>query len=250
MHNLFTEKVKLEPISHRYYDAAGREYMSVSKFLKLLSEPFENTYAYRAADDETRAKWAAKRDDAANHGTRIHNALEDFDNTGLISADNMEFEPLIKDVSLKYSEYHKTYNEVCLYNEKYMLAGTTDKICVVSNRRDSVVDIADFKTNGAHGIEFFSRYGKTLYEPLSHLHDCNYVKYSLQLSLYAYFFEELTGRRVRRMYLHFIPPQDPMSHTKIPVMYMKNDVKLLLDKYAANVSVKADNNKETEILEF
>jgi hypothetical protein len=247
MHNLFPNKVKLEPISHRYYHENGDEYMSWSKFSKNLSQQFEDKYAYKIATPEKRAEWAVKRDDAANHGTRIHNALEYYDETGLIKAEDAEFTELIKSVASEYGAYNKVHNEVCLYNETYKIAGTTDKICVVSNRKDSAVDLADYKTNGM-GIDYFSKYGDKLYPPLDHLQDCNFVKYSLQLSLYAYFFEELTGRKVRRLYIHFIPPQNPMSHYKIPVMYMKNDIKLILDKYA--VKNPQSNNQSQEVLEF
>lgn len=246
-HCLFPEKVKLNHADHRYFSEDGEEYMSVSKFLKFISQPFEDTYAYRVADDETKAKWAEKRDNAASHGTRIHNALEDYGKTGIVSADNQEFDSLIKSVIGEYGEYYKCYDEVCLYNDKYKIAGTTDKICAVSNRKTSYVDIADYKTNGA-GIDFFSKYGKNLYAPLDHLQDCNYIKYCIQLSLYAYFFEELTGRKVRRLYLHFIPPADPMTHHKIPVMYLKNDIKLLLDLHANKVV--QSTAKVEEITEF
>jgi len=39
-----------------------------------------------------------------------------------------------------------------------------------------------------------------------------------------------------------------MSHYKIPVLYMKNDIKLILDKYA--VKNLQSNNQSQEVLEF
>lgn len=234
-HGLFIEKVKLEPIAHKYFDASGNEYMSVSHFIKKLSQPFEDTYPYRIADDATRAEWAKKRDDAANGGTRVHNALEDFSKTGKVKESDLEFQDAVRDIISMYNDYHTCHEEVCLYNEKYRLAGTTDKLCVISRSKNSAVDIADYKTNTAgDGINFFSKYSKRLYEPLEHLEDCNFIKYSIQLSLYAYFFEELTGRKVRRLYIHHVPLSDLKNHKIIPVMYIKNDIKALLEKYAGN----------------
>ncbi len=234
IHTLFPNKVKLEPVSHRYHDNSGNEYMSVSKLLKMIAEKFEDTHAYARATNETKAEWKAIGKESADHGTRIHNALELFSDTGQILKEDEDLEEIIKSVSAEYSEYHKSYNEVCLYNDKYKIAGTTDKICAISNRKDCEVDLADFKSNNRNGIQYFNKYKKRLYAPFDHLQDCNYVKYSFQLSIYAYFFEELTGRKVRNLFIHSIN-SEKKTHQKIPVMYLKNDVKLLLDTYAGKI---------------
>jgi len=102
---------------------------------------------------------------------------------------------------------------------------------MISNRGTSDFDLSDFKTNSRKGIVYYSKYGKRCFEPIGHLQDCNYVRYSLQLSVYAYFMEQLTGRKVRQMWIHYIPSDNYMAHRRIPVMYMKNDVLLLLEFY-------------------
>ncbi len=234
IHTLFPNKVRLEPVTHTYSDGEGNSYMSVSALLKMIAEKFEDTPAYKIASEEKRLEWKQIGKESADHGTRIHNALELFSNTGQILKEDEEYEGLIKDVSAEYNEYHKSFNEVCLYNEKYRVAGTTDKICAISNRKDCEVDLADFKTNNRKGITYFNPYKKRLYPPFDHLQDCNYVKYSFQLSIYAYFFEELTGRKVRNLFIHSINAENK-THTKIPVLYLKNDVKLLLDTYAGKI---------------
>jgi len=231
IHTLFNNSVSLEPISHTYQNNIGQQYLSVSKFLSLLSERFEDTIAYKRASEETRAEWKGKGKIAADHGTNIHEALELYNKTGQILQENSHLEVAIKSIISDYSEYHQSHDEICLYSDKYRLAGTTDKICMISNRKDCEVDLADYKTNIRNGIKFYSDYKKRMFAPLDHLQDCNYVKYSLQLSIYAYMFEELTGRKVRQLYIHFIPPLDMMRHCKIPVLYMKNDVKVLLELY-------------------
>jgi len=235
LHTLFPTKVTLDHETHTYTDNLGRQYLSVTKFLGLLSEKFEDTPAYARASDETRAQWKEKGRAAANHGTVIHNALELYSQTGQILAENAHMADAIKSITAEYKDYHQNHDEMCLYNDHYKLAGTADKICVLSNRKDSEVDIADFKTNVSKGIQFHSDYKKRMYAPIDHLQDCNFVKYSLQLSIYAYFFEELTGRKVRKLWIHFIPPHDFTQHYKIPVIYMKNDVRLLLETYKQQI---------------
>jgi len=232
IHTLFANLVKLEPISHTYSDAEGTQYTSVTTLLKNISEKFEDTIAYKRASEDTRAQWKEKGRVASDHGTRIHNALELYNETGQILKENADLEQAIKSIIDDYRGYHKCYDEVCLYNKEHRIAGTADKICALSNRKDCDVDISDFKTNLNKGIAFYNDYNKRLFSPFEHLHDCNYVKYSFQLSIYAYFFEQLTGRRVRQLFIHYIPAHDYMQHKKIPVLYLKNDVELLLKKYS------------------
>ena len=66
LHNLFTPLVTLEKESHVYRDREGKEYLSVSKFLSMLSEKFEDTRAYKLASEETRLEWKAKGRAAAD----------------------------------------------------------------------------------------------------------------------------------------------------------------------------------------
>lgn len=250
IHTLFPSNVVLEPITHTYMDNKGLSYLSVSKFLEMLSERFEDTFAYKRADLNTKTEWKTKGELAKNHGTNIHQALELYNNTGYILQENIHMEDVIKSILAEYGSYNKCYDEICLYNDKYRIAGTTDKICTISNRKDCEVDIVDFKTNISKGIYYVNDYKKRMYAPLDHLQDCNYVKYSLQLSIYAYFFEELTGRKVRQLHIHFIPPNDMMNHVKIPVIYMKNDVKLLLDQYKYRIVTELNGVKHGQLEEL
>ena len=156
LHTLFPANVVLEPVSHTYQDYLGNQYLSVSKFLGMLSEKFEDTPAYARASDETRTQWKEKGRVAAEHGTGIHNALERYNQTGQILKEDAHMADAIRSITSEYKEYHQTYDEICLYNSDYRIAGTADKVCLVSSRKDSEFDIADFKTNLNKGIVFHS----------------------------------------------------------------------------------------------
>jgi hypothetical protein len=255
---MFDQLVKLEPVSHTYTDGVGNKYLSVSALLSMLSEPFQKDMIAgfvakkRGVSKETViAEWDKKRNDAAVHGTRIHNALELYSDFKQVKDEDLELKDAITSIIHEYSRYKECKNEVCLYSKRYRVAGTTDKICILSGRKDCDVDIADFKTNLSKPIQYFSEYKKNLFAPLDHLQDCNFIKYSLQLSLYAYMFEELTGRRVRQLFIHMIPPPDVredgsldfsplLQHRRIPVYYAKTDVKLLLDRYEGDILNKVN----------
>jgi len=221
---LFEPKVQLEPISHKYYDKEGREYMSVSKLLSSLSEKFEDKPAYKRASAETRKSWEENRDAAADHGTRIHNALELYKASATVNLENEDLREMIVDICKHYKDYYQVHDELCVYSEEHLLAGTSDMICIVKKSANGWFDVEDYKTNRNKGIETFSKYGDTLFAPFNYLQDCNFVKYSLQLSIYAYMFENLTGMKCRKLGIRYIPADNYMNHVYMPTMYMKPEV--------------------------
>ncbi len=126
-----------------------------------------------------------------------------------------------------------------------MVAGTSDKPMLKAISKTSPIDISDYKTN--EKIEFFNKRGTYLKYPLDYLQDCSYITYSLQLSLYAYFLECLTDRKIGRLFIHHIPIDDPLSHKIIPVAYMRDAAIKLLDYYNdIKNKVVAEVNEEDE----
>lgn len=220
---LFEPKVQLEPVSHKYYDKDGREYMSVSELLSGMSEKFEDKAAYKIASEETRKAWAENRDSAADHGTRIHNALELYKASAQVLPENEDLREMIVDICKDYKGYYQIHDELCVYSEEHLLAGTSDMISIVK-KGGKWFDVEDYKTNKSKGIVYYSSYGDTLFKPFDYLQDCNFVKYSLQLSIYAYMFENLTGLKCRRLGIRYIPADNYMNHSYIPTMYMKPEV--------------------------
>ena len=86
----------------------------------------------------------------------------------------------------------KVYSEELVWVDEYKVAGTAD---LIIEHNDYEFSVGDFKTNKS--IDFCSKYGDRLLDPVSHLSDCNYNIYSLQLSLYAYLFSLRTGKKIR-----------------------------------------------------
>lgn len=90
------------------------------------------------------------------------------------------------------------YSELMLWNDEYEIAGTAD---LIIDHNDKEFSVGDFKTNKA--IKFYNEYGERMLDPISHLSACNYNIYSLQLSLYAYFYSLKTGKQCRRVFLMY-----------------------------------------------
>jgi hypothetical protein len=231
--------VTLEPNQHRYFDQFLNEYTSVSKVLECVKNKFDPdgkilkaTAAKRGiSPEELQAEWKGKGKVATDHGTRIHNALERYQQTFAILPEDMDLEPLIKSISSLYSDYGRTYEEFVIHSEHYMVAGTADKVCWKSTKKESIIDIYDYKTNISKGIQYEDTYKKYLKGPVSHLMDCNFNTYALQLSIYAHMLQLTTGRPIGRLNIVFIPPNDFLSWKLIPVPFMKLEAAAVLDYF-------------------
>lgn len=251
---LLPSYVKLEPISHRYYSSDGDEYISVSKSLHHIEEPFNKeliSYAsakkqlkielktektgIQPSEDQIKmrqqillAQWADKNKRSTDHGTLIHNTIENYLKSGGVSCGNEELDGMARSVYETYLKEYKTfYAEEVLYSAHFNLAGTSDFLGVRKGGKKPVIDIVDYKTNASKGIQFRSEYGKFLLEPVSHLEHCNYIHYCLQQSIYGRMLED-HGYTVGQIRLIYIPPETPAMHFPIPVPYMKKEAEAIL----------------------
>lgn len=79
-------------------------------------------------------------------------------------------------------------------------------------------------------LNFYSPYGKKLLPPMEHLDDCQFNIYSLQLSIYAYFYELESKRKCRTLNLLYFD-RNTKKFTKYTVPYMKLEAISVLENY-------------------
>ena len=115
------------------------------------------------------------------------------------------------------------YPETILFSEKHSLAGTAD---IIEDCGD-YFNVWDFKTNKK--LNYMSQYGQWLKKPVSHLSDCQFNVYALQMSIYAYMFQMETRKKVGRMALFYLNPEKDYEFEIIPVNYMGYEAKKVLD---------------------
>lgn len=234
---LFEPNVYMEPIAHKYFHkVTGLEYISVSKLLGGLATKFDSEGVSKmvaksrgVTQAEVLKEWKDITLVSTDHGTRIHNALELYKQNATVLPENEDLREMIVDICKNYSEYYQVHDELTLYNDECRIAGTSDMICIVTKTKGGYFDVEDYKTNMRNGIETFSKYKKRMLPPFDYLEDCSFVKYSLQLSIYAYMFEQLTGMKCRRLGIRYIPAEDYMKHTYMPTIYMKPEVEYIFN---------------------
>lgn len=211
--------IKFNKEKHSYTDEQGTPYISVTTLIKLYSNEFDPTgeitqrYAFKngMTVEQVKSEWELKAQTSRDRGTLLHKVIEDYFNTGMLDKEHYALTSEVNKLGLS----GKKKCEVMLFNEKYRLAGIAD---LIINGKE----IYDWKTNKA--INFFNKYNQKLQHPLDHLDDCEYNKYAVQLSLYAYM---LGG--VSKMAILWIDPENKIHYIAVP--YMKQEVENLLQHY-------------------
>jgi hypothetical protein len=242
IHTLFPNKVYLDPIAHKYFDNEGLEYMGFSRLYGYLVPKFDSDGISRimarnsgVSQEEIQAGW----NKSTENGTRIDKALELYAQTATFLPEDADIKDLVVSVLEKYKGYNRTYEQGIPYDLERRLAGSWDKLSLVSNRKDSKFHLSDFKCFAKGYDSLFKISGQSfLNAPFSHLPNNKYTKICFQLSYYAHLFEELTGRKCEKLFIDLITPSwnedgtlNSYKNEAVPAMYMKNDVKLLLEYF-------------------
>lgn len=138
-----------------------------------------------------------------------------IESTKIYVKDNIEFrEPHFESLMDLEDGFHP---ELILWNNKHKIAGQADKVFIETIDGIKYAEIDDYKTNKK--IATSSIFGKML-DPLSHLDDCNYNHYRLQISTYAWLLEQENYVIRNTGFTHL--------NKKYIFPYMKEEVELML----------------------
>ena len=220
--------------THQYFNDSGQEYISGTTFLHKFQKPFEKEkFAALKAQklgmttEEVLKMWKENSIEACKFGTKTHLIMENYI---LGKEKNDEYEYLYKSFNAIVEDDFKwakhVHSELLLYSDEYKVAGTAD---LIIEHNDYEFSVGDFKTNKK--IDFCNNWGERMLDPISHLSDCNYNLYSLQLSLYAYLFSLKTGKKCRKIFLMHLN-EDKWNY--IPCNNMEYEIRAMLRWYAKN----------------
>lgn len=233
--------IKFYEDGHRYIDEdTGELFLSVTQIIDQYKQPFDSEkHSARIAkrdgrdQDEILAEWKDKADTACDFGHEIHSLFERmFLAPGRVIIPQNEFEETL------LQAYHRTkqldlsgdvYPEQLMYHKKYKLAGQSDIVHLVPKEQ---FDIGDFKTNG--NFRYHDPFNNYLKYPLNHLSQCEFNDYGLQLSLYGYMYEQMTGLKCRKLFVLYYWREHNIFQV-IPMNYMKVEVMMMLKHYGQTV---------------
>lgn len=206
--------ITFNPEGHTYTDELGIEYTSVTRFINQFVPQFDfeqksKTYAakYGLHVENVRADWNQKNKLSTDFGTKIHTLIEDsIKNDVLIPGPYFNVVNEITDI-VKKSFKGSFLTEYIVFDEATKIAGTSDLI--IENK--NTFSIIDFKTNKQ--IKYTNDFeDKYLLEPIDHLPNSEYFKYSLQLSFYAYFFSKIKNKQVDRLSFFWLKRKDSKDY--------------------------------------
>jgi len=216
--------------THTYYLQGKPLKGSVSSLLKDFYEPFpqEDAVAKTMArtgrsKEDILQEWKENNDESKDRGHRVHLFGENYA-VNKILVPSCPQEKAMKKFWDELPEWIIPVGmEVRMYHKLYSFPGTTDLVLYDTRRQGYI--IADYKTNK----DLFKNYKqKKMLEPFSHLLDCPYSHYKIQLSLYQIMLEQLGIKVIERkiIYLNFEGEY---------VMYNTEDLTLILNKYLKTI---------------
>jgi len=258
-----------KPSTHEYI-IQGKPYKSFSSIIKLV-EPEKDwddiaaKYAKKHSTkkdplsvEDVKAKWAEEGRVSRERGTLFHSLKEEEDisckdKPVYFSETKEDLKPIMDLETLEDG----IYPELTLYNNEYQACGTADKVIIETIDGTRYASIVDYKTSKTIDLEsyFDTRNQKfaMLSNPLQSVMDCNFMKYSLQLSMYAFFLEkynfipknltvihlvigELVDKKDSKYVIEYEGKKFHVEHEiEYPVKYMKKEVKALLQYHKSKL---------------
>ena len=127
-----------------------------------------------------------------------------------------------------YKWYDENYyflkSEFVVGDEESGICGTIDNLSF--HKKEKTLAIIDYKTNKNIRKEGFK--GQKMLNDLSHLDDCELVKYSLQLHIYKYILEKHTEFEVSNLHIIWFP--EDKEYEIINPLCLKEESKMLISK--------------------
>jgi hypothetical protein len=216
---------------HVYKNGHTKEiYTSVTTLLGKYKAPFDSQAAAskvaqreKCSVEEILARWKDINEASKTYGTKIHNTIETYHKTGCVDSEYKELINSYRQLGV-IDELDEILSEQQVYLHEYKLAGTAD---IIRHEKNGCFSIFDIKTNKKFNL--VNQYDTRLLPPFDHLTSCEYTIYALQLSLYAFMYQNNTGRKVNQLGVFFYE-RDKNKFAFYPVIYLKHDIEKILKK--------------------
>lgn len=131
-------------------------------------------------------------------------------------------------------------SEFIIGDKEYRICGTIDQIFY--NTTYKTLQIWDWKTNNKIEVVKEFKTDEFMLEPINNISNTNYWHYSIQLSLYKFILQKITGIEVEKLWLcHFDDQVEEYVLYECP--YLEREVKLILE---SNLKDMIEEDKQLE----
>lgn len=224
---------------------------SVTRLLKKYQKPFDSEFFAKktAARDgvdvsDVLELWDFKKEYACHKGSTFHGYVENFLQRKRITLNRYEIKSFCDSKSWPIDSYYKdiaTYlsnfkhfyewwkedhvlvkSEFVIADLEKKIGGTIDNLSY--NFKTNKLVLFDYKTNKS--IETKNKYGTSLIKDLKHLSDCEMVKYSLQMWIYALMLRKVIDFEVDPGCIVWVGG----GYQLLPVLDLEAEASLILEK--------------------
>ncbi len=234
MNKLFDKEISLDKGNHEYRLSSQPdiEFTSVTTFVDQFFEGFDSEKI--AANlvnnvpkyfDHTVESLIAEWDAARQHGTDVHQEIEDWINDSVEPKEPKAIAGKNWLNSYRMKTDMDILSEVIVYSKELRIAGTVD--ILAKDRVTGKYELIDWKTSKR--IDTVSFKGKVGTSPVTrNVQDCNFNHYALQLSLYRYLLEEYYGITVNKLLIAQL--QDDRAHGYVAPYMRDHIIEMLKNK--------------------
>lgn len=205
----------------------------------MNSKSWINSKYYGKTIQEIKTEWDNIRNEAANAGTKMHFAIEQFYNSQIDTSitlqqdrdvvNTREYNQFIKfQIDHKHLVPYKT--EWRIFDTDLKIAGSIDMI-FHDPETEGCIHIYDWKRSKE--IKYQNRFQKAT-TPIEHLDDCNYNHYALQLNVYKYIIEKNYGLKVTELVIVVFHPNNETYH-KISIPILTDEINKIMNYRILNV---------------
>ena len=200
-----------EPDHHKYTSLDSNDktnWTSVTTLISYFKQPFDAKSISKKSSksskkwqgmspEKIQEIWKAEAKRATDLGTWYHDQRENdivaCDTINRHNASLQVIKPILNDKGYKVASSQKLlagiYPEHLVYVRSVGVCGQSDLVEIAHGK----IHITDYKTNKEIKLKSFVNWegiSQKLNQPVSHLDDCNYFHYALQLSAYMYMIQK------------------------------------------------------------
>lgn len=248
------KNIKYYDADHVYIDTiTQKRLISVTQALGKIKQPFDEEKWLKIkakergiSEEDLKKEWWIAAKVGTTRGTLLHKYMEDSysrkeypKNYGnlenvLSILPLIEYIQSVDSIKKMADDFIKDFpnlipikSEVVIGSSELGIAGMFDQL-MYDESNDTYI-IIDYKTD--KDIKYTNRWAN-LKEPLSNLEDCQYVKYSLQLSLYKYIIEKYTKIKISELKVIWFNSKND-TYKIIPIDFLEDEIQKLI-KYINN----------------
>ena len=248
------ERIRFVEDSHTYYiDGSKEGYISCTTLIHKLFEEFNADIVIKKmrssrnwpkskyngmSDQEIKDGWEENRNTAASNGTMMHENIENYYNGDTHETSSREFK--------MFSNYVDDHPGLSPFRTEWVIFDSESKVCgsvdMIYKSQSGKYIMADWKRSKEIKKENMYQRGKD--SNVSHLDDCNFVHYSLQLGIYKYILQKNYGIEIEDMFIVVLHPNQAV-YLKIYTKNVDIEVGRIMSK-RMNPCVNIDNSKNSK----